>query len=361
MFLIDGLGAGGKERQLVELLKGLTQSNAYDIKVISTERDTFYLPDIMELGIPVHFITRSVRWDPWILVKIFKYVNDYKPHIIHTFGLVPSFYALPIAKYKKITMINGSIRNTFYSRNFKLRLERFLLSCSDYVIANSKTGLTCRGFIESDTRIVIYNGFDFARMKSVSDYAGSRFSFPAGKKVVGMVAEFSDYKDQKTFVSAALRILESRSDIYFVLVGDGKHLDACRKMAEQHSWGIQFLGRRKNVETIIEQFNIGVLTSFTEGISNSVMEYMAAGKPVIATDGGATHELVHNGTTGFLIPCGDVKGLMEKIELLIDDPHLAEIMGEMGRRRLMQNFSLESMTCAAMSLYTSILERPTCH
>jgi glycosyltransferase involved in cell wall biosynthesis len=170
-----------------------------------------------------------------------------------------------------------------------------------------------------------------------------------------MVAEFSDYKDHPTFIRAALQILNKRSDTLFVLVGNGKNFDYCKRMAQNMHHGIEFLGLRRDIESIISKFSIGVLATYTEGISNSIMEYMAAGKPVIATNGGATHELVVDGVTGFLTSCGDHRVMADKIELLLDNNALSKKMGERGKERIKNEFSLEKLTNSTISLYNNIL------
>ena len=355
LFFIDGLGTGGKERQIVELLKGLSRSGKYEIELACTETDDFYLPDIKKLGIPVCFLTRSFRWDPSVMIHFYKLVRKFNPHIIHTCGLVPTFFAIPVAKYMSIPLVNGSIRNAFASGNLRWKLEKLLLSFSDFVVANSRTGLLCRGLQESNKHFVIYNGFDFARIDQALFNHKSVYTPHREKKVVGMVAEFSDYKDHPTFIRAALKILKKRNDILFVLVGDGKNLDDCKQMTKNIQSGIEFLGLRKDIESIITTFTVGVLATHTEGISNSIMEYMASGKPVVATDGGATHELVIDGVTGFLIPFGDYNAMADKIELLIDNRELSNKMGEMGKERLKMEFSLENLISSTVVLYNTIL------
>jgi glycosyltransferase involved in cell wall biosynthesis len=355
LFFIDGLGTGGKERQIVELLKGLSRSGFYEIELACTEYDDFYLPDIKNLCIPVHFFTRTFRWDPSVMYRFYKLVKKFNPQIIQTCGLVPSFFAIPVAKYLNIPLINGSIRNSFISTNFRWKLEKHLLTFSDYVVSNSKTGLKCRGLQESKRNIVIYNGFDFPRIENCVSTVNLPYTNSTAKKIVGMVAEFSDYKDHPTFIRAALKILDKRNDTVFVLVGDGKNLDDCKRMAQHVPSGIEFLGLRKDVESIISTFSVGVLASFTEGISNSIMEYMAAGKPVVAASGGATHELVIDGTTGFLVSPGDVFDLAEKIELLLNDNELSKKMGDLGRERLKKEFSIEKLTSNTIALYNTIL------
>src|SRR5690606_31004954 len=104
------------------------------------------------------------------------------------------------------------------------------------------------------------------------------------KKVVGMVAAFSAFKDYKTFINAANIVLEKRNDVVFVCVGDGPKLNECKSIVQKNnSDKIIFTGKQKNVENIVNVFDIGVLSTFNEGISNSIMEYMALSKPVVVT------------------------------------------------------------------------------
>lgn len=131
-------------------------------------------------------------------------------------------------------------------------------------------------------------------------------------------------------------------EVVFVAVGDGETLEASKKLSADVG-ALKFLGKRKNVEEIVATFDIGVLSTFTEGISNSVMEYMALRKPVVATDGGGTRELVVDGETGFLVPPGNADSLAAKIEHLLDNPDTARHMGEAGEARLKREFSLTRM------------------
>src|SRR4030095_15980704 len=114
---------------------------------------------------------------------------------------------------------------------------------------------------------------------------------------------------------------------------------------------IKFLGKRKNVEEIVATFDIGVLSTFTEGISNSVMEYMALKKPVVATDGGGMRELIVDGEPGFLVPPGNPAALATKIAYLLDHPDMARRMGEAGEARLQREFSITKMVEETVKFY----------
>jgi glycosyltransferase involved in cell wall biosynthesis len=169
-----------------------------------------------------------------------------------------------------------------------------------------------------------------------------------------MVAEFNHYKDYATFIRAAHTLSRIRQDVRFVAVGDGATLAASQTLAAG-SDAIQFLGQRKSIEAVIDSFDIGVLSTFTEGISNSVMEYMAMRKPVVATDGGGTRELVVDGETGFLVPPENPAALATKIGDLLDDPVLARRMGEAGEAKLRREFSLTRMVGETVKLYQRAL------
>jgi glycosyltransferase involved in cell wall biosynthesis len=356
LICVDALGLGGKERQAVELIKGLANVPGLDCRVVCFDTDDdFYVQELASRGIQVEFVPRRVRWDPGVALLLHRIVNDYRPDVIHSNGLVSSFYTLPHARTRGVPMINGSIRNAFPRGGLRWSLERWLLKASDYRIANSRAGLLSRGFPENDPRnVVIYNGFDFARVEpSIGDPLAPGSS---GVKLVGMVAEFNRFKDYVTFIEAARMVGRRRSDIEFLAIGDGPTLTACQAAAAGLT-NLKFLGRRKEVERIVRDFAVGVLCTFVEGLPNSVMEYMALGKPVVATNGGGTGELVVDGETGFLVRQSDPAALAAAIERLVDHPELARRLGTTGRARLVNEFSIDRMLTETVALYSRAARR----
>ena len=352
LICIDSLGAGGKERQTVELVKGLVRRAGIECSLICLESDVFYLHELAGHAIPVEFALRRRRWDLGVFWRLYRAIRRYRPQLVHTLDMMSSFYVLPIARRMRIPLINASIQNAFSAGGFRWRLERVLLELSDYRVANSFAGLRSRGFAERERRnVVISNGFDFSRVERLLTNASPQPHVCAGKtKTVGMVAGFSRYKDYFTFIQAARELSPRRKEVVFVAVGDGQTLEASRKLATDVG-AIKFLGKRKNVEEIVATFDVGVLSTFTEGISNSIMEYMALRKPVVATDGGGTRELVVDGETGFLVPPRRPDALAAKIEYLLDNPDIAKRMGEAGEARIRRDFSVARMLEKTASLY----------
>jgi len=357
LHFLDSLRVGGKERQVVELLKGLQQLSFVESLVVTMGDEQFYVPDIERLETPLFYLLRRVRWDPTVFSRLWRILRQFRPDIIHTNSEMAMSYAWPLARLLGIKLVNGTIRNAFSGRGLRWRWHELMLHLADARVANSKAGFASRG-MRHDTpgNYVIYNGFDTQRFETRATPGGQGLGFDAnGRKVVGMVAEFSDYKDFSTFIRAAQEILAQRRDVIFVAVGDGKNLDVCKRMLSPGEESIRFLAERKDVEALVQQMDIGVLCTFTEGISNSVMEYMAAGKPVVVTDGGGSSELVADGETGFLVPSSNPTAVAEKVELLLGDAEKAQEMGVAGRRRLEKQFSLEQLVEHNLRMYQEVL------
>jgi glycosyltransferase involved in cell wall biosynthesis len=178
--------------------------------------------------------------------------------------------------------------------------------------------------------------------------------------IVGMVANFYPGKDYQSFIKAALQILNERKDCAFICVGDGPQRGNVEKMIDmQLRSSFYFLGHRDDIESIVKVFDIGVLLSDThtaaEGISNSLMEIMAAGKPVIATNAGGTPELVSDGKSGFLVPSFDHEIIVQKILFLIDSEKERLEMGKRGREIIREKFSIPKMTCSYIDTYTELV------
>ena len=357
LHFIDSLRAGGKERQLVELLKGLSVHKEIACELAIMSEDIQYNA-ANNLDIKKHYLIRKNKKDPRILAKLYKLCKEFKPDIIHSWGSMPSVYAVPVAKMLGIKLINGMIRD---SSPFKLFSKSYIRSkitfpFSDVILANSSAGLKAYNAPVGKS-MCIYNGFDFNRIRRrhYKNIIRRKFNIDT-EKVVGMVASFSNNKDYDIFIIAAQSILEARKDVTFLAIGDGVNLEKCKKLVKpQFRNKIKFLGKQKDIESIVNTFDIGVLATYSEGISNSIMEYMALRKPVVATNGGGTNELVLHGKTGFLVDSNDAHELSKRIEQLLADEEFANRMGNAGCERIKREFSLEKMTNLYVELYEKLL------
>lgn len=269
-------------------------------------------------------------------------------------------YSVPVCKLLKIKFINGMVTNSPYSK--KISNKHWLrgqisFPFSDMIIANSQAGLKAYN-APGKKSYVIYNGFDFKRLDNIQNKELIKKELNIRKEfVVGMVATFSTSKDYRTYFDAACLLLEKRSDVIFIAIGTDTDSDNSKKLIDkQYIEHFRLLGRKNNVESYINAMDICILSTYSEGISNAILEYMALGKPVVATAGGGTSELVIDKNTGFLVGRNDPKSLSEKIELLLSDPKLGTRMGGAGKMRVKQSFQLKEMTSKYYDFYKILLK-----
>lgn len=353
LYIIDALGPGGAERRFVQLIKGLNPDRFATMVVLLT--DIVHYDEIYELDTEVVKLERKVKKDPLIFFRLFAICRRWKPDIVHAWGSMSAVYAGPVAKLLGIKLINAMIADAPARLTARQRVGAMLtFPLSDIIQSNSYAGLEAYN-VPQRKRSMIHNGFDFERMRdlkepeAVKEELGIKTNY-----VAGMVAGFRYHKDYESLVRAAQIILEKRDDVTFVCVGGGPDLQRIRELAQGGN-RIIFTGKRSDVESIINTFDIGILSTHGEGISNSIMEYMAAGKPVIATDGGGTRELVIDGETGFLVPQKSPERLAEKIDDLLNDDELRQNMGIMAKERIHGEFNIDRMTSEHAKLYDKLV------
>ena len=185
----------------------------------------------------------------------------------------------------------------------------------------------------------------------------AEFDIPPGSRVVGFAGRLAPQKRVKDLVWAIQLLKQLRDRVYLMLVGDGPErtnlLELARHMSCDHL--VRFTGHRDDAARLIGLFNVFWLASDFEGMSNSIMEAMAAGVPVVASDIPPNRELVVDGQTGFLVKVGDCVGMAQFADRILADPALAERLGTAGRERMRTEFSVEQMVSRHVELYRQVL------
>ncbi len=365
LFFIDNLISGGKERRFVELLKGLKPFPSIEFEIVVMNEDIRY-KEVFDLQNKIHFLIRKTKKDLSAFKKFYKICKDYNPDIIHCWDGMTAIYSVPSCKMLNIKLINGMVTDTPVKRNilnktwFRAKVT-FLFS--DKIIGNSHAGLVGYG-APAKKSCCIYNGMDLNRFKNLRDPNAIRKEIFGDNNnnifVVGMVAAFEPRKDYKTLVKGALSLLASNTNLRFVLVGNGSDfIELKNSVPKQFQNKIIFLGRRSDIESIVNSFDVGILLTNSkvhgEGISNSIIEYMASGKPVIATRGGGTNEVVINNQNGYLITPNDSGQLVESILKLIRNKELRAQFGANGYELVKNRFDLKIMTKNYISVYHKLL------
>lgn len=360
LFLADNIGGGGKERRMLELIKSLSKESSYKIILISISDMGVGYDYIYDFPITIIESERNYKYTikPFFVIK--GAIEKYKPDIVHSWGSMCSVYMLPLLPFRKFKFINGIVADApisipWHSKSYIRGKITFMFS--DVVLSNSLAGIRSYEAPINKT-YCIYNGIDMQRFSNLpgTQELKKELGIEEFKFVVGMVGAFHDRKDFNTYTEAAIRITKDYKDICFLLIGEGKNRQGIEEMvpAELKN-NILFLGRRPDVEALIQVFNIGVLCTNSdihgEGVSNSIIEYMSLSKPVIATEGGGTNEVIVDNENGFLIKNKDVDTLVEKLLFLYKNPARAQQMGQKALDTIHQKFMLDRMTREFIAVY----------
>ena len=357
-FAIDCLASGGKERRLVELMKTLRSDPEIDFELVIMSNDIHYR-EVFDLGININYIIRKKRKDLSAFRELYQICKRYKPDIMHCWDSMTAVYCAPVCKLLNIKYVNGMVIDAPAKKKLQYKpwlRARFVFPFADLIIGNSKAGLIAYN-APSVKSVVIYNGFNFKRINNIRSAQEVREELYINTEfIVGMVATYSEFKDYPTYFKAAQLLLGRRKDITFLAIGKNTDSEISRGyIDENHLNHFRLLGKKSDIESYINIFDIGVLATFTEGISNSILEYMALGKPVVATTGGGTNEIVKDQETGFLVGSANPEELAGKISILLDDSKLRTRMGQNGKDRIHDTFSIEAMTEKYLSEYKKLL------
>ena len=241
-----------------------------------------------------------------------------------------------------------------------LAVERILGLTTDRVIGVSPTEAEVawrRRVVPRERAVAIPNGIDPATMPTSAD--GVRARAEEGwdtSPVVMTVARMTPQKDPSTWLRVAARIAASRSDVRFVWVWGGETAQEVRD--EAHRLGIadrvDFVGYRPDARRLVAGANVFLLTSRFEGLPYSLIEALAVGVPVVATDVTGTRDVVRHGVTGLLSPAGDVEGLASHVLSMLRDPKRAAALATAGREDVVQRFSIDTMVEATSRVYRTV-------
>lgn len=226
---------------------------------------------------------------------------------------------------------------------------------ANWVVANSHAGVMAFGMEKRNNVSVINNGVGLERFSGIDP---ARLSDPA----ICMVGNFTRKKDQGSLISIMPELRKKFPKLQLVLVGRGEKQSYLQQIVD--SLGLQdnviFVTDCNNPESLIKASRVGLLLSPEgEGLSNVIIEYMALGKPVIASSLGGNCELVDHGTTGFLVNNGNHEKLIDYITRLLSNSVLAQNMGMAGKSKISRDFTITKMVSQYEALYSSLINRTT--
>lgn len=362
---------GGLENGVVNLINHLP-ADRYRHAVIAITEVTDFRKRIRRDDIQFYALHKPPGQTFWIFPQLFRLFRQLRPAIVHSRNLAaletqaPAWLAgVPVRIHgehgRDVGDLDGS--NVTYQR-----IRRFYRPFVTYYLALSRDlAQYLNGIIHipKNKMLQVYNGVDtehFMPLRNREPISGYPFSADQ-HWVIGTVGRMQPVKDQLTLARAFVRALEIAPELQprmrLALVGDGPLKAECQQILDKA--GIEDLawlpGERTDVSQIMQALDCFVLPSLAEGISNTILEAMASGLPVIATDVGGNSDLVDSDVTGEIIPPGDCETMAQSIVRYARNPDTSKAFGEAGRQRVEQKFSLSAMVAAYQGIYDQLLHR----
>ena len=368
--LIDSFNQGGSERQALQLTRLLYDTGRYNVHLacLSPEGSLRTTIEDLDLGeIPSFPLTSFYDRNAVTQLRRFvRWLKSARIDILHTHDFYTNVFGMSGGVLARLPARVASMRETSGMRSAaQAHVQRFLYSLSHHIVANSnavREKLIADG-TSAEKVTVVYNGLDLRRLDTnVSrSEALAMLGVPADspRRFISIVANMRhEVKDYPMFLRSARQVKEAVPDAAFLLAGEGELSDSLRALTRE--LGIEdstfFLGRCENVAELLSVSEVCVLSSKAEGFSNSILEYMAAARPVVVTDVGGAREVVVEGETGYLVASCDDATMAARLIALLRDPETARLMGGKGRQVVEEKFSCEAQLARTEDLYDRLLK-----
>ena len=373
--LIGSFHQGGSERQAVQLTRLLLESGRCNVSVATLDRSGVLLDDLRRLGIDeIPEYRLNSFYDLHALRQVWRFASYLKKHeidVIHSHDFYTNLFAMAAATLARVPVRIASRRESSLRSASKRFVERCAYRLAHAVVANCeevRQQLIREGLSPKKVRTV-YNGLDPARVQPALGDRGkilSALGLPADARFVTITAnmrahvwnpEPACYKDHPTFLRAAQRVRDRVPDAAFIIAGEGELKEATENLAKD--LGINdrtfFIGRCQDIGSLLSISEVCVLSSRAEGFANVILEYMAAGRPVVATDVGGAREAIIHAESGYLVPAGDHERMADHITSLLLRTEESQRMGQTGKRIVSGKFSCLKQLQSVESLYNELL------
>lgn len=370
LFIIDSFEQGGSERQALQLLRQLSESGKCHVHLaclqdrgsLRAEAEQLSLGEIREYALTSFYDLNFLKQ----IQRLIRFIKENQIDVVHThcfytnvFGMTGAFFAGVPARVTSKGETDG------FRTPMQKRVERVSFRMAHRVIANClvvqnqliREGVNPRRIIQH------YNGLDLERMNPPAgltrEEALTRFGLPREpRRLISIVANLHNpVKDHQMFLRAAARVRDEVQDAAFVIAGEGDLRPGLQGLAADLGIAddVHFIGRCDDVASLLFASHIGVLSSKAEGFANAILEYMAAGLPVVATEVGGVREAIIEGETGYVVPSGDDAAMAARLIQVLSDDEKAREMGARGKKIVREKFASEHHLRNTLELYDELL------
>lgn len=353
--LTDSLNSlqGGAERQIYEFIKNLDRSK-YKIYLGCLSRHDGALDDMQNLNIEIFRFQVDRIYDFKGIWQGFKFAQLLKREQIGaliTYHFGSDIWGTIFGKMAGVSRIVSNRRDMGFWRNVKhVYVYKIINRWVDKIVVVSKAikDIVMREECVKDEKIkVIYNGINLERFEGhdSEEKCLQELNLSDDAKVIGCVGNLREVKGHKYLIDAAKMVVDEKVNTHFVLIGRGDLQDALQEQINQLGLqkNVHLLGSRTDVPKLIKAMDICVLPSLSEGLSNTLLEYMACGKPIVATKVGGNPEVILDGTNGLLVNKESSKELADQLLFLLNDQNECQRLGVKAKEDVKKRFNIQAM------------------
>jgi sugar transferase (PEP-CTERM/EpsH1 system associated) len=370
--VIHRFGIGGLENGVVNLINHMPEER-YRHAIVCLQGYTDFRKRLQRKNVAIHDMAKRDGHDPGVYWRLFRIFRQLRPAIVHTRNLS----AMEVQAVAALAGVPGRVhgehgRDTYdlHGRNRKYNLLRRLVRpfIGHYIAVSQdlQNWLMSAVGVKRGNISQIYNGVDSIRFRPAQTpraQLGPPGFFDENNIVIGSVGRMAAVKDYPNLVQAFLKLLHQdptlRDRLRLLIVGEGETRNTCLRVMNQHGVGqLAWLpGERSDIPELMAAMDIFVLPSLGEGISNTILEAMATGLPVIATRVGGNPELVQEGITGRLVPPADPDALAQALLEYVRDDDRRHAHGRAAREIIDRQFSIPAMVQDYLSVYDRMPKR----
>ena len=361
MHVVFSLQPGGMEHGVVKLANGLDTTRVQSSICATTPGGA--LRAQVKAAVPVFELRRRPGNDPFVVWQLYRTFRQTRPDIVHTHAWGTLCEGLLAARLARVPVVVHGEHGTLQLKPYQSRIQRLAWGRVDQLLSVSsrlaERMAAATGFSLDRVR-VIRNGVDLSRFGTVArDVARLELGLDDATLVVGTAGRLVPVKDQRMLIGSVAELTKGGRPVIALIAGEGPLLGDLQAQVAALGLGerIRFLGHRPDLERVFAAMDIFVLSSISEGLSNTILEAMASGLPVVATRVGGADELVVDGVTGVLVPPRSAEALAEAIDQLASDPSRRNSMAQSARRRAYDEFAIDRMMQNYAALYESMGER----